>query len=210
MSCRQGTPPRSSAFLAPCRLVAQKRDSSAISSGVAALRSAESTPVRRAAGQSKPTNSNCRDGGEQVGAECSALLRKAFAGRTILIDPADRIAPMGRRGGSRSPSEFDPAESTSVVLASSSCTSCPHCGNSTRRSNSLETARQGATPEGFPPEEQEEGNSESKTDQDRAKDRAEQPRRTWKRVLNSDFQPSADDSTPVCFAWARGRHSVVG
>ena len=46
VSCRQGTPPRSSAFLAPCRLVAQKRDSSAISSGVDALKSAASTPVR--------------------------------------------------------------------------------------------------------------------------------------------------------------------
>src|SRR5271166_6014353 len=178
---------------------------------------------------------------------------------------------MGRRGGSRSPSEFDPAESTCVVLASSSCTSCPPCGmgcrlhdtvrsgpirepllgkgsrhkdhgpervdgkdhwlcpegslnpgagpsgkrlqdlsNSRPQSNILKTVRQGATPEGFPPEEQEEGNSENKTDQDRAKDQAEQPRRTWKRVLNSDFQPSADDSAPVCFAWARGRHSVIG
>ena len=33
-------------FLAVCRLIAKKRDSSAISSGVAALKSAESTPVR--------------------------------------------------------------------------------------------------------------------------------------------------------------------
>ncbi len=39
--------------------------------------------VGRAVGQSKRANSNCRDGGERVGAECSALLRKAFAGRTI-------------------------------------------------------------------------------------------------------------------------------
>ena len=46
----------------------RERDSSAISSGVAALKSAESTPVRRAAGQSSLTNGSCRGGGVNMSA----------------------------------------------------------------------------------------------------------------------------------------------